>query len=80
MVTENTAPPKQPAGKRIFVIDGREFKDPNPTLTVDQVRQHYANFYPDLANAEASISMNGNDDVITFTKRVGSKGDHHGEV
>ncbi len=59
---------------REFVYDGRSFPDPDPTLTVDEVRQHMANFFPELSNASSSESKRGEDTVITLTKRVGTKG------
>ena len=61
-------------GVRKFVVDGREFPDPDPGLTVDQVRQHFADFFPELANAETKESKSGDDHVYTFSKRVGTKG------
>jgi PRTRC genetic system protein C len=77
MVTDGTpiitpnAPPK--TRKRFFVIDGREFADPNEKLTVEEVRQHYVDFFPELANAETTTVKRGEDDVISFTKRTGTK-------
>lgn len=59
---------------RIFVYDGREFPDPDPNLTVDQVRQHMANYFPELSNATSSENKEGENTVITLTKRVGTKG------
>lgn len=59
---------------RIFVYDGREFPDPDETLTVDQVRQHMANFFPELANAKTVESKKDGDKVFTFEKQVGTKG------
>lgn len=59
---------------RIFVIDGREYQDPDPKMTIDDVRQSYITYFPELANAEANTSKRGQDDVTTFTKRVGTKG------
>lgn len=59
---------------RIFVYDGRDFPDPDPSLSTDEVRQHMANFFPELANAETKKSNRGEDEVYTFEKRVGTKG------
>lgn len=59
---------------RIIVYDGREFEDPDPSLTIDEVRHHLTNFFPELANAETKKSKRGEDDVFTFEKRVGTKG------
>lgn len=60
---------------RVFVYDGREFPDPDPNLSVDEVRQHMAGFFPELSNAETKESKRGEDSVIEFKKRVGTKGE-----
>ena len=52
---------------RIFVYDGREFSDPDPNLTVDEVHRHLMNFYPELYNAESKESKQGDDDIIEFS-------------
>ncbi len=67
-------------GKRIFIYDGREFPDPDPSLTPDQVRQNHSALLPELANADTTHSKRGEDDVYTFHKRVGTKGDHHDQI
>jgi len=59
---------------RVFVYDGREFPDPDPKLKVDEVRQHFATFFPELSNAESKESKRGEDTIIEFKKRVGTKG------
>ena len=59
---------------RVFVYDGREFPDPDPKMSIDEVRQSMTNFFPELANAETETSKRGEDDIIEFKKRVGSKG------
>lgn len=59
---------------RIFVYDGREFPDPDPKMSNDEVRQSLTNFFPELANAETKLSKRGDDDIIEFIKRVGVKG------
>jgi len=59
--------------KRIFVVDGRQFPDPNEKMTVEEVRQHMTDFFPELANAETETGKSGKDDVYTFKKRVGTK-------
>ena len=33
---------------RIFVYDGREFDDPNPDRSVEEVRHYLTHFYGDL--------------------------------
>ena len=59
---------------RIFVYDGREFPDPDPNMSNDEVRQSMASFFPELANAETKTSKRGDDEIIEFIKRVGVKG------
>jgi len=63
---------------RIFVYDSREFPDPDPNMTVDEARQYYAVYYPELSNAEIKESKRTQDGVeqiiVTMTKRVGTKG------
>ena len=68
------APPQQFTGRRIFVIEGNEYPDELPGLSVDQVRQHFANWHTDLHNAEVSETRRGEDTVYTFRKRIGTKG------
>jgi len=59
---------------RIFVYDGREFPDPDPRMSPEQVRQNLSSLLPELANADTRQSKRGEDDVYTFQKRVGTKG------
>ena len=59
---------------RVFVYDGREFPDPDPNMSIDEVRQSMTNFFPELANAETKQSKRDEDDIIEFQKRVGTKG------
>jgi PRTRC genetic system protein C len=59
---------------RSFIYDGREFPDPDPKLTVEEVRQQLAQFFPELANAETREEGRGEDRVYTFTRRIGTKG------
>lgn len=59
---------------RKFVVDGRTYDDPDPKLTVEQVRQQLQGFFPDLVNAEMTVRNDGEDVIHEFTKRVGVKG------
>lgn len=60
--------------KRVFVYDGREFPDPDAALSVDEVRQSMAVFFPELANAKTVESKKDGNDVYSFEKQVGTKG------
>ncbi len=59
---------------RVFVYDGREFPDPDPSMSVEEVRQSMTSFFPELANADTKQSKRGDDDIVEFQKRVGVKG------
>ena len=59
---------------RIFVYDGTEHKDPDPSKSVDEVRQIFAVYAPELYNAETTQIKRSDDDIISFKKRVGVKG------
>ena len=59
---------------RVFVYDGREHPDPDPSLSVEEVKQAMAAFFPELATAEAQTSQRGEGTIVTFQRRVGTKG------
>jgi len=59
---------------RLFVVDGREFPDPDARLSVDEVRKQLAEFLPELTNADVREEKRGDDTRYVFTKRIGTKG------
>ena len=59
---------------RIFVYDGREFPDPDPSLTPDQVRQRMSDFFPELANADVREHTRDADTLYELVRKVGTKG------
>ncbi len=59
---------------RKFVYDNREYPDPDPSMTVEQVKASMASFLPELANAAVQERQQGHDTVYEFEKRVGTKG------
>jgi len=59
---------------RIFVYDGREFPDPDPNLSVDEVKRMMTDFFPELQNAEVKQADRGDDTLYEFVRRVGTKG------
>ena len=61
-------------GVRIFIYDGKEIDDPDPTMSTEEVRQFLANSFAELFNAETRKTKRGDDEVYTFVKRVGTKG------
>ena len=59
---------------RKFVYDNRQFPDPDPSLSVEDVRRQMAEHFPELANAETREEKRGEDVIYTFSKRIGTKG------
>lgn len=59
---------------RVFVYDGREFPDPDPSLSVEQVKAIMTDFFPELSNAEVREAKQGEDTLVEFVRRVGTKG------
>lgn len=60
---------------RVFVFNGAKLPDPNPNMSVEDVRAFYAAQYPELATA----ALNGPEAVAdkmryTFERAIGSKG------
>ena len=61
--------------ERVFEHDQLELPDPDPNLTPDQVREHYATQYPALANARVQPEgISDGRQVFTFEKSIGTKG------
>ena len=60
---------------RAFVYDGREFPDPDPGLSVEDIRKQLSDFFPELTNAETREERRGDDEIrYTFARRIGTKG------
>lgn len=60
---------------RVFVYSGVRLPDPNPELTVEEVRDMYVVDYPELATAAVEGPTPVNDSMeYTFTRAVGTKG------
>ena len=66
---------------RVFVYDNREFPDPDPKMSTEEVRQSMTNFFPELDNADTTHSKRKSkadqtveDDIYEFKRRVGTKG------
>ena len=60
---------------REFMFNGSRIPDPDPELTVDQVRDLLTPAYPEIATA----SVNGPEDTgsalrYTFSRAIGTKG------
>jgi PRTRC genetic system protein C len=59
---------------RIFVYENKEYPDPDPAMTTEQIREQMANFFPELANATSAETKKGDNTVVTFKRQVGTKG------
>jgi PRTRC genetic system protein C len=59
---------------RLFIYDGREFPDPDPNVSVEDVRRQLSEYFPELTNADTREEKRGDDTVYTFSKRIGTKG------
>ena len=58
---------------RIFVYDDREFPDPDPQLSVEQVKSTLSDFYGEIATASVKETRRGDDTVYEFQRRVGTR-------
>jgi len=43
---------------RKFIYDGKELGDPDPAMSIEEVRQAHAEFFPELYNAESALMKN----------------------
>ena len=59
---------------RIFVYEGREFPDPDPAKSPEEVKKMMTDFFPELANADTKEATRGEDTLYHFIKKVGVKG------
>ena len=60
---------------RIFVYDDREFPDPDPEMTVDQVKGTLSDFYGEIANASVKETKGRRHHL-----RVPAAGGHQGRL
>jgi PRTRC genetic system protein C len=60
---------------REFRYNGAKLTDPAPSFSLPQVRDFYANTYPEIVNAEIEgPEVLANKNVYTFRRAVGTKG------
>ena len=60
---------------REFVYNGAKIPDPNPDMTVEQVRDLLTAAYPEISTAAASGPEDAGRSLrYTFTRAIGSKG------
>ncbi|MGX7004154.1 PRTRC system protein C [Caballeronia sp. KNU42] len=62
---------------REFRYNGAKLTDPSPKFSLQQIRDFYANTYPEIVNAEIEgPEVVANKNVYTFRRAVGTKGAH----
>ena len=60
---------------RVFQLNGIRLPDPNPNMTVDDVKAFYAAQYPELTTAVVNGPEAAGDKMrYTFDRAIGSKG------
>jgi len=59
---------------REFIVDGRTMPDPDPSLSVDEVKRLWTDFFPELSTADVNQRTEGETTIVEFVKRVGVKG------
>lgn len=59
---------------REFLLDGRKVADPDPNLSIDEVRSFLSGTYAELNNASYDEEVHGATRRITFRTAVGTKG------
>lgn len=61
--------------QRRFIYDQMVLEDINPAMSVEQIRDHYAEVYPELTQAEIDGPKNEDGKMVyEFEKAVGTKG------
>ncbi len=61
--------------KRVFKYDGKTYEDPGAEYTIEQIKQHLAGTFPEVAQAKAEEkTLDDGTLEITFVKRAGTKG------
>ena len=55
------------AAVRVFLLNSLRLPDPDPEMSPDQVRQHYAHSYPALALATVSEPRITSGDEVEFS-------------
>ena len=59
---------------REFILDGRKLADPDPAISIEEVRIHYSGIYPALNNSSYEEQLTDRARLISFTTSIGHKG------
>lgn len=60
--------------KIVISSSGQEFQLPGTAWTTEQVIASFASAVPGLSSMQANVTESGEDKVITFSPRTGTKG------
>jgi PRTRC genetic system protein C len=52
--------------KRVFIWKDKEYADPNPAFTINQVADHYAGLYPEWVTASITQDNVKKDGTIVY--------------
>lgn len=64
--------------QREFKYNSVKLPDPNPVFSLSQVRDFYANVYPEITSADIEgPEVVGNKNIYSFRRAVGTKGQKH---
>lgn len=76
MTTQSPETPKtgEPQKARVFIFDNREMPDPDPNLSIEEVKSLLTDFAPELHNAEVKQFEKDGKQYVQFIKKVGTKG------
>ncbi len=72
---QSSSPPNHGPTQRVFIVNGQVWGDPGPEYTIIQIRDSFAQTYPELTHATwtSRLTPNGTEE-ITFVKVSGEKG------
>ena len=61
--------------EREFSYNGARLADPNPAMTIEEVKRHYQSVYPEIVNAQVSGPESTSGKLVyTLTKKTGVLG------
>lgn len=60
--------------RRSFYLNGSQIADPNPNMSIDEVRTFYTGTYPELNNSSYTEETTTTEQKVTFISSVGHKG------
>ena len=58
---------------RVFVYDSRDFPDPDPAMSIPEVKESFAAFFPELATAETREVEKDEKHYVEFVRKTGTK-------